>query len=216
MACRTKPTSQMKTPARKAARKLGLKHYFTGAACKRGHVCERYVSSARCIECAVNWCVENHERVAEKNARWHAKNRDRANAASARWHAKNRDRANAASADWHARHPEVHQKDSRKRRVMRTSQSYIEHVTPMPDGGRCPHCRVMMDGAWPAPNFPTLDHIKPLTGGGHHVPENTMMICLECNLIKGDRPLSFLLEKIALRYESPAISGRAPGRSVAR
>lgn len=184
---------------RKIARELGLKRYFTGVACKRGHICERYVSSARCIECAINWCIENHVRVAEKNARWHAKNRERANAASARWHDKNRDRANAASADWHDRHPEVHQKNSRKRRVLKLAVPYVEHETPMPADGCCPHCRVPMIGKWPEPNMPVPDHIIPLNKGGHHVPENTMMICNRCNGIKGNRPLSYLLSRLKER-----------------
>ena len=29
----------------------GLKRYFTGLPCKRGHVCERVVSTKTCVEC---------------------------------------------------------------------------------------------------------------------------------------------------------------------
>jgi hypothetical protein len=34
------------------ARERGLAHYFTGAPCSRGHVCERIVSSRGCMKCA--------------------------------------------------------------------------------------------------------------------------------------------------------------------
>lgn len=36
---------------RKVAREQGLKRYFTGEPCKRGHVEERWVSSGQCLEC---------------------------------------------------------------------------------------------------------------------------------------------------------------------
>lgn len=39
-------------PARRAALALGLRHYSTGEACRRGHVSQRYVSSGSCVECA--------------------------------------------------------------------------------------------------------------------------------------------------------------------
>lgn len=39
--------------SRADAEAAGLKHFFTGVPCKRGHVCERYVSgTAGCIECS--------------------------------------------------------------------------------------------------------------------------------------------------------------------
>lgn len=38
---------------RQTAKSLGLKRYFTGNPCKKGHVAERWVSSLTCIECAL-------------------------------------------------------------------------------------------------------------------------------------------------------------------
>lgn len=37
---------------RKEALELGLKHYFTGIPCRRGHVAHRYVLGSRCAECS--------------------------------------------------------------------------------------------------------------------------------------------------------------------
>ena len=34
------------------AAKKGFKKYFTGVACKNGHICERWVCDATCAECA--------------------------------------------------------------------------------------------------------------------------------------------------------------------
>ena len=40
---------------RSEAREKGLKRFFTGDPCKRGHVSERYVSSAGCVECHLTY-----------------------------------------------------------------------------------------------------------------------------------------------------------------
>jgi hypothetical protein len=36
---------------RDEARSLGLKRFFTGKPCKRGHIAERYIGSGRCLQC---------------------------------------------------------------------------------------------------------------------------------------------------------------------
>jgi 5-methylcytosine-specific restriction endonuclease McrA len=54
-----------------------------------------------------------------------------------------------------------------------------------------------MIGTWPAANTPSLDHIIPLARGGHHVPGNTQMICLSCNLSKHAKPLDEWLRQRA-------------------
>lgn len=38
---------------RQTAKSLGLKRYFTGEPCKKGHIAERWVSSLTCTECAL-------------------------------------------------------------------------------------------------------------------------------------------------------------------
>lgn len=42
----------MQIISRKAAKVAGLRHYFTGKPCKRGHLDKRFVSSFLCMECA--------------------------------------------------------------------------------------------------------------------------------------------------------------------
>ena len=45
------------------AKARGLKRYFTGKPCNRGHVAERFVSSGVCFECnrvrVKRWCKAN-------------------------------------------------------------------------------------------------------------------------------------------------------------
>lgn len=73
---------------RAEARNQGLKRYFTGKPCKRGHVCERIVSSLTCMEC-------DRERQAANP--WHKKNPDRHRENGRRWAARNREKVNAAN-----------------------------------------------------------------------------------------------------------------------
>jgi hypothetical protein len=56
--------------SRDEAKALGLKHFFTGEPCWRGHIAERSVRSGRCLECSrartARWAAANPERVREK------------------------------------------------------------------------------------------------------------------------------------------------------
>lgn len=38
--------------SRRAAFTAGLKRYFTGEPCRKGHIAERYVSTGGCLDCA--------------------------------------------------------------------------------------------------------------------------------------------------------------------
>lgn len=79
--------------SRKEAREQGLKRYYTGKACKHGHVCDRFTCNTHCIECcklwkkiayaadpekyiqrARSWAIANPEKVGEKNRAWRERN----------------------------------------------------------------------------------------------------------------------------------------------
>ena len=57
------------------------------------------------------------------------------------------------------------------------------------DGWMCGICNAPVNraAAWPAPDFPTIDHIIPLSAGGAHTPSNVQCAHLLCNLRKGAR-----------------------------
>lgn len=56
------------------------------------------------------------------------------------------------------------------------------------DGWICGICGDSVDKSlkWPDPMSPSLDHIQPLSKGGHHVLSNVQLAHLECNVRKGD------------------------------
>lgn len=57
------------------------------------------------------------------------------------------------------------------------------------DGWICQICYEPVDESvkWPDPMSPSLDHVIPLSKGGHHVWENVSLAHLDCNVRKGDR-----------------------------
>ena len=57
---------------------------------------------------------------------------------------------------------------------------------------------VLCSGCWEW--FPRYliqtDHIIPVSRGGTDHPGNLQPLCASCNLLKGDRPMSYLREKL--------------------
>lgn len=60
------------------------------------------------------------------------------------------------------------------------------------DKWACGICGQLVDSSarWPEPGSPSLDHIVPLSKGGHHIESNVQLAHLECNISKGDRVLA--------------------------
>lgn len=57
------------------------------------------------------------------------------------------------------------------------------------DGWVCGICGDPVDRnlAWPEPGSATLDHVIPMSRGGHHEPDNVQLAHFSCNLDKRDR-----------------------------
>lgn len=95
--------------ARSVAKEAGLKRYFTGEPCLKGHVAERFVQGSCCVECrrlqSQQW-YSDKERSRKKAARWRAENPERDAANARKWRSANRDKTNRASRAWVERNPE--------------------------------------------------------------------------------------------------------------
>lgn len=61
----------MQIITRKEAKEKGLSRYFTGEACKHGHISERTVCNGGCVECKNVWKTENPDWVVQ----WRQNNR---------------------------------------------------------------------------------------------------------------------------------------------
>jgi len=55
----------MEKTGRQDAIDRGLRRYFTGEQCKRGHVSERWTLNGACIECQDAARISVHERLAD-------------------------------------------------------------------------------------------------------------------------------------------------------
>lgn len=95
----------MKVISRAEAKEQGLKRYFTGEPCKRGHVDERIVSSFECCECNRIKANEHHKNNREASLKKMAERRAKpeSRAANAAYLAAYRvtPEARAARAAWH-------------------------------------------------------------------------------------------------------------------
>ena len=74
----------------------GLKRFFTGKPCKRGHIAERTVCDQSCMKCVYENTRKRRaadpETARETQRRWRAANLERARKDSRRWYAENKDR----------------------------------------------------------------------------------------------------------------------------
>jgi hypothetical protein len=57
------------------AKAKGLRFYFTGRVCRRGHVAQRYVSTGNCQECAIPYSKAHREANPERCAEYHLRAR---------------------------------------------------------------------------------------------------------------------------------------------
>jgi hypothetical protein len=82
--------------SRKEAMALGLKRFFTGKPCKRGHIAERTVCDHSCMKCVYENTRKRRaadpETARETQRRWRAANLERSRKDSRRWYAENKDR----------------------------------------------------------------------------------------------------------------------------
>lgn len=73
----------MKIISREAAQVLGLKHYYTGEPCAKGHRAPRHTCNKSCVECrklqATKWRKANRDYDVQRRRDWRARNRDRVN-----------------------------------------------------------------------------------------------------------------------------------------
>lgn len=79
---------------RNEAKQNDLSTYFTGAPCKRGHVCERRTYNTCCVECGKLSCrrynKQNTEKIRQIKQTYYQQNQDRYLEYSKEWYQQNR------------------------------------------------------------------------------------------------------------------------------
>ncbi len=193
---------------RAEAKSLGLKRYFTGMACKRGHVAERFVNSARCVECnkviCNEWASKNSDVKSSIDRNYRDKNRDSISAYKKSWYLRNRghviekslhrsksdpESARERRRAWKQRNPEyaAFSEGVRRARKLQAIPMWFGEFDELvwQEAAELVRTRELETGiSWAA------DHMIPLAGRkvcGLHMAENCQVIPSVINLEKNNK-----------------------------
>lgn len=110
----------MEITSRKEAKERGLKHYFTGKPCKRGHIEKRFVSTFQCVICSRMHLKknrkENPEKFREYDRKRYYENRAAMVEKAARWQKENPERYKEIKAGIYQRSKQEIYKKMKERR----------------------------------------------------------------------------------------------------
>ncbi len=204
--------------SRKEAKARGLKHYFTGKPCKRGHIAIRIVREIACSECRKFYGKKYKDsRNASERARY-AKNPEKHIAKVKRQYAKNgeiirakarahhqkvykdpevRKAAQERTRQWALDHPEQARANARnakyKRKNVPGQYTAADIAAIMKAQKRkCAYCRIKLDRKY------HIDHIQPVSKGGTNDRSNLQITCVQCNLGKGARDPIFHAQTLGM------------------
>lgn len=197
----------------------GLKHYFTGKPCKRGHIALRATICRGCVVCRD-----------DRAKAWHQKHRERRNAARLKWRLanpeehrqaqrksylkhidKNRERSKRYYAGRKDNHRELKnrwaqankdriQVHSYNSRAMRGGWAHehnpmtidIDRRLRAENAGRCAYCN--REGRL------HYEHVIAISRNGSFAPTNVVMACARCNYAKGLDPLPVFLARMCEKH----------------
>lgn len=161
--------------SRKEAKAAGLSRYNTGKLCRHGHLCERQINGY-CIECRREqgsiW------RKITGFARKRNKIKRDANPEKHRERLKKWSKANpgAIRAIQHVRR--ARKRGAEGKYVIADLHGLLEQQGL---SCRCGISFLAVD--------PTIDHKTPLSRGGSNWPNNIQLLCLPCNMSKGNKTM---------------------------
>lgn len=175
--------------ARAAAMAAGEKTYWTGQACPKGHVADRFTQGGRCVMCAramaSAWAKANPDRARERARRSHAKNQAE-RVIKNRLHRQANPGKNAAwRKTYYERNKAKHLAGVRRRQA-----ALIQRLAPWADLGAIEAIYIEAARISKETGIPHhVDHVIPLQGAtvsGLHVETNLEIITATRNLEKGN------------------------------
>lgn len=184
----------MEIISKQEAKDLGLKKFFTGLSCSKGHVAERYVVSRMCVECASahntaggrkDLAKQYRKDNKEKTQQYRKDNLDKRRD----WLASNKDKTSVHKKTYRQKHSNVVLANNAKRRTSKQNRNakWDTELTDLVSVEAFDLCglRQKITGyAW------HVDHVIPLNGkvvSGLHVWNNLAVIPAAQNLSKGNR-----------------------------
>lgn len=175
-----------KVITREEAMALGLKRYFTGRPCKRGHVSQRKLPRGECCECQRlrdrNRYAIRRIRQAKYQAEYRAKHKERLREQIREYSRRTVATRIAYNQEWRNANKEryralQHNYKARKRAASGShTASDIKDILRL-QRGKCAICCRKLSRY-------SIDHIQPLSKGGSNDRKNIQLVCLRCNSSK--------------------------------
>lgn len=194
--------------SRSEAQGKGLARYFTGKPCKNGHLEERYTDHKRCLGCNRQWARKHGPSWVSKNLearkKWRQeyteKNRSSISGRNRIYVKNNYEEKYAYTKEWRLNNPEKTLAYSRNRRARKKSAPGSHSGADILDlfdiqKGKCAYytvCKTSLGGSY------HVDHIVPISRGGHNGRNNLQLTCPSCNIFKNDTPPNVFATKIGM------------------
>jgi 5-methylcytosine-specific restriction endonuclease McrA len=193
--------------SRQNAKSLGLRRYFTGKPCLRGHIVARWTISGLCTQCGNDHFLARQkakrEEFTQRQKAWRQANLDHSREYFRQWRRENQERATLFSRRWRLSNPEAHAEAGRqwcknnpvkrlaiaaryRARLVSAPGSFteddIERLLEQ-QGYHCNGCGTDLLRRF------HVDHIIPLSRHGTNWPDNLQCLCHPCNTSKGDKTM---------------------------
>lgn len=138
------------------------------------------------------WRHEYPDRAKASKAKYYSSNKEKVKNSNDLWKSKNIQKVKKMRIDWNAANPERRRLSHQARRVAKKmtggmlSKGIISKLYKL-QCGKCACC------GFPLGNDYHLDHIMPLSLGGHHTDDNIQLLLAKCNLQKNRKhPVDFM------------------------
>ena len=186
----------MEIISRKEAIGKGLKRYFTGKPCSKGHLSERYVSNPRCIECGSIKTKSDSYKLYQKsyNESYRKINKPEIDEKKKEYYINNKEKCNKKSVEYSKNHPDIRRSICKK--YSKNHKGRINAHTANRRSVRLNRTPAYADlsaiGLFykNCPPGYSVDHIIPLQGklvSGFHIETNLQYLTISENSSKGNK-----------------------------
>lgn len=184
----------MEVITRKEAQERGLKRYYTGENCKKGHLCERYISSFGCVQCQSEiYGVNKEDRSAWSKAYYQLHRELKLEQANS-YYRLNREIISIRRKAHYKTDPEKYCERERMRYAKDSSLSKLKaanrHAKKLKASPKWVDIKKLKEFYVNIPDTMEVDHIIPLQGklvSGLHVHNNLQYLSREENRSKTNK-----------------------------